>query len=59
MRDIVNSTAIHFITTNLHTKWKFKKYPFLKDINDHKLIAEAAALKNHSNDVFFITADGT
>ena len=57
VRDIIASTAIHFIT-NHNTKWKFKKYPFLKDINDHELIAQAATLKNHSNTVFFITADG-
>lgn len=57
VRDIISSKTIHFIT-KVNIKWKFRKYSFLQNINDHKLIAEAAALKNHSNMVFFITSDG-
>lgn len=58
VRDIITSKDIHFITANTHVKWKFRKYSILQNIHDHWLIAEAAALKNHSNEVFFITADG-
>lgn len=58
VRDIISATDIHFITTNTHARWKFRKYPILQDIHDHWLIAEAAALKTHNNEVHFVTSDG-
>ena len=59
VRDIILSTNIHFTTiSNSVIKKGLRKYSFLSDINDHKLIIEAAHLVNHLNTVFFITADG-
>lgn len=39
----------------------FKKYPFLEsELNDHKLLAEAALLQQQRNEfVFFVTSDAT
>lgn len=58
VRDLITSKDIHFISADINCKKKFKKYPFLQDIHDHWLIAEAAALKNYKDDIFFMTADG-
>ena len=58
VRDIIASKDIHFIITNTHAPKKFRKYPFLEDIHDHWLIAEAAAMKKHNNEIYFVTSDG-
>lgn len=58
VRDIIASKDIHFIITNTHAPKKFRKYPFLEDIHDHWLIAEAAAMKKYNNEIYFVTSDG-
>jgi len=58
VRDIIASKDISFTTTSNTTINRYlHKYNFLSNINDHRLIAEAAHLAKGKS-VFFITADG-
>ena len=60
VRNIINSNTIHseIISQKIIDKL-LKKYPFLKDINDHRIICEAEQLAaSLHEEVRFITADG-
>lgn len=60
IREILNSTKIHYIFSSQHQIDKLiKKYNFLSNINDHRLLCEAIYLRKQENEeVQFITSDG-
>lgn len=58
VRVILNSTSIlNAPVPQYKVKWLLKKYNFLSNINDHKLICEASILAKNQP-VRFITSDG-
>ena len=60
VREILNSNKIHYVIPKERTIQKIlRKYKFLSDINDHKLLCAAIYLAQNTNrEVNFITADG-
>lgn len=59
VRDIINSNNIHSeIISQREVDKILKKFDFLRDINDHRIICEAEILARHEEKVQFITADG-
>jgi len=59
VRDIINSNTIHSeIVSQKEVEKLLKKFNFLRDINDHRIICEAELLAKHGEEVQFVTADG-
>ena len=59
MRDIINSNIIHSeIVSQKEVEKLLKKFNFLLNINDHRIICEAELLAKHGEEVQFVTADG-
>lgn len=59
VRDILNSNTIKKFPINQKQVDKLlKKYSFLSNINDHKLLCEAMILNKEEEEVKFITCDG-
>ena len=59
VRDIINSNIIHSeIVSQKEVEKLLKKFNFLLNINDHRIICEAELLAKHGEEVQFVTADG-
>ena len=59
VRDIINSNTIHSeIVSQKEVEKLLKKFNFLRDINDHRIICEAELLARYGEEVQFVTADG-
>ena len=59
VRDIINSNTIHSeIVSQKEVEKLLKKFSFLRDINDHRIICEAELLAKYGEEVQFVTADG-
>lgn len=64
VRDIISSTKVfHAVQPQWKVKWELKKYSFLSDINDHRILCETLlTVKQQANNaqaVYFVTADAT
>lgn len=60
VRTILNSNDIQYVMPTEHETQKIlRKYKFLSDINDHRILCAALYLaKNTNQEVMFVTADG-
>ena len=60
VREIISSNNIEYsMVSQKQINKLLKKYNFLTDINDHRLLCEASALAEESNEeIEFITSDG-